>query len=100
RRVFSFESDRVDSAPELCGFIKHINHFHREQLVWHGEIEADEVHSFRSFDRRAEIVGMNLESEIAPIQAKLCNSRILHRRRGGMFDRMTIHCAKAGGRVY
>src|SRR6266481_6288689 len=43
RKVFAFETDRIYSAPKLCGCVQHVDEIERQQFVRHSEIQADEL---------------------------------------------------------
>ena len=77
--------------------IDDIDHIHREELVGHGEIEADELQGLGAVDGGPQMIRMNFKREIAPVQTQRGESGVLHRWRGGMLDGMPIDRAITRG---
>ncbi len=91
--------DRVDRAPNFCGNVQFIHHFHREQFVRHGQIESGEVHRLRAFDGGAEIFWIHFKRKITPVQSERGERGVVHRGRRGMRDGRAIDRAQARGGV-
>ena len=78
--ILSFKANRVHRSPVLRRFVDEIDHRNGQQFVRNGEIEADKLHRFCAGDSSGQIVRVNIKSEITPIQAKGCQSCVLHCR--------------------
>ena len=91
--ALGLKTDCVHRPPSFGRFIEYIDHIKREQFVRHGQVKADVTHRLGPGDRLAKFIGRHLESEIPPIQSKLSQGGVVHRRRGGVPDGLAIHRA-------
>ncbi len=65
----------------------------------HGEIQPDKAHAPGAFNGRAQMIGVNVEGQVTPIQAQGGQGGVLHGGRGGMADGMSEDRAIARGGV-
>lgn len=58
-----------------------------------GEIQAHEAHGFGTGDGFAKVFGMNVASDVTPVEVEGGKAGVLHGGRGGMFDRVPVNRA-------
>src|SRR5207245_9632447 len=78
--VKALETNRVYRAPGAGRLIEKVHHLHGEQLVRHSKIYSDEPHRLGAFQGNGQLIGMNFECQVTPVQTEGGERGILHRR--------------------